>query len=119
MGRPIDADKMLAEESEAYIRAQAKITDKVTSNINYVVHTKLQRLIADTPTLDAVPVVHARWVPTCDTLKKCSNCGYDFAPTSMTNFCPQCGAKMGKDGDFEVILDPEHPLRTVRPAATK
>lgn len=50
------------------------------------------------PSEDVKPVVHAHWMMTCDTLKKCSNCGYDFAPTSLQHYCPCCGAKMDAYG---------------------
>ena len=55
--RLIDADKMAVEESEAYISAQCQIKDELMRSVNAVVHTKIQRLIADTPTVDAVEVV--------------------------------------------------------------
>lgn len=58
--RLIDADKMAVEESEAYISAQCQIKDELTMSVNAVVHTKIQRLIADTPTVDAVEVVRCK-----------------------------------------------------------
>lgn len=58
--RLIDADKMAVEESEAYISAQCQIKDELTRSVNAVVHTKIQRLIADTPTVDAVEVVRCK-----------------------------------------------------------
>ena len=50
--RLIDADQMAAEESEAYMNASLLIKDNVNSGINYVVHTKIQRLIADKPAVE-------------------------------------------------------------------
>ena len=59
--RLIDADKMAAEELAAFISAQAKITDAANRDINSIVHAKIQRLIANTPTVeDAVQVVRCR-----------------------------------------------------------
>lgn len=55
--RLIDADQMAVDESEAYMSAQVQITDDLEWLINFVAHSKIQRLIADTPTVDAVPVV--------------------------------------------------------------
>lgn len=60
-------------------------------------------VIEDMPTIDAVPVVHARWVdcyPDDEVMKKtvfeCSKCHgcvwVNFA--AYTRFCPSCGAKM-------------------------
>lgn len=53
------------------------------------------------PAVDAVPVVHARWVdipehPEWDQ-KMCSICGDYFCCTN--NYCPNCGAKMIGESD--------------------
>ena len=58
--RLIDADQMAVDESEAYMSAQVQITDDLKWLINFAAHSKIQRLIADTPTVDAVPVVRCR-----------------------------------------------------------
>lgn len=58
--RLIDADQMAVDESEAYMSAQVQITDDLEWLINFAAHSKIQRLIADTPTVDAVPVVRCR-----------------------------------------------------------
>lgn len=74
--RLIDADKMAVEESEAYISAQCQIKDELLRSVNAVVHTKIQRLIADTPTVDAVEVVRCRdclyYTPVDDNTGKCA-----------------------------------------------
>ena len=54
-----DLDKMAAEEFAAYMSAQLKVDD-VTRKVNEVVHMKIQQIIADTPTVDAVPVVRCK-----------------------------------------------------------
>ena len=58
--RLIDADKMAVDESEAYMSAQVQITDDLKWLVNFATHSKIQRIIADTPTIDAVPVVRCR-----------------------------------------------------------
>lgn len=58
--RLIDADQMAVDESEAYMSAQVQITDDLNRLVNFAAHSKIQRLIADTPTVDAVPVVRCR-----------------------------------------------------------
>ena len=59
--RLIDADKMAAEEFEAFISAQAKIADEALRIVNRIVHEKIRRLIADTPTVEnAVRVVRCK-----------------------------------------------------------
>ena len=52
--------------------------------------------IDNAPTVDAVEVVHGRWIDTPDemTKYKCDNpkCGFpSFVPW---NYCPNCGARM-------------------------
>ena len=59
--RLIDADRMAVDELAAFISAQAKITDAANRDTNNIVHEKIQRLIADTPTVeDAVQVVRCK-----------------------------------------------------------
>lgn len=67
--RLIDADKMAVDESEAYMSAQVQITDDLKWLVNFAAHSKIQRLISDTPTVDAVPVVRC---------KDCKYTGGDF-----------------------------------------
>ena len=62
--RLIDADKMATDELAAFILAQFKITDAANRDINSIVHAKIQRLIADTPTVeDAAQVVRCKDCP--------------------------------------------------------
>lgn len=58
--RLIDADQMAVDESEAYMSAQVQITDDLKWLVNFAAHSKIQRIIADTPTVDAVPVVRCK-----------------------------------------------------------
>ena len=59
--RLIDADRMAVDELAAFISAQAKIADEALRMVNSIVHAKIQRLIADTPTVeDAVQVVRCK-----------------------------------------------------------
>lgn len=59
--------------------------------------SEFNQMIDDEDTVDVAPAVHAHWITTGDTLKKCSNCGYDFMPTSLQHYCPCCGAKMDEE----------------------
>lgn len=60
--------------------------------------------LADAPTVEAVPVVHGRWVavPSSDMMTgkayKCSECQKMRYGSFMPNYCQNCGAKM----DLEV-----------------
>ena len=61
-----------------------------------------QMSLADVPTVDAVEVVHGRWVYDHWCEFKCSNCGElsNSKPyKGRENYCPNCGAKMDGDGN--------------------
>ena len=61
--------------------------------------------IKDAPKVDAVEVVHGRWihVPSSDMMTgkayKCSECGKMRYGSYMPNYCQCCGAKMDGDGN--------------------
>lgn len=59
----------------------------------------------EAPTVDAVEVVHGRWILADDgDGDVCSVCGTDFCniiyETGNWNYCPNCGAKMEAQHDF-------------------
>ena len=65
-------------------------------------------ILAQEPTVDAVEVVHGRWLKTgveagdpfdgnsvyCFDVFACSECGCHFDVSEAMNYCPNCGAKM-------------------------
>ena len=64
-------------------------------------HEEVMAVIASQETVDAVEVVHGRWVKAECSEKNgnsnCSNCGhFDW---NDCNYCPNCGAKMDGDGN--------------------
>ena len=62
----------------------------------------MANFIANAPTVDAVEVVHGRWILTNgeDGLYyDCSICGHCAGRGRKSNYCPNCGAKM--DGGNE------------------
>ena len=87
--RLIDADKMATNELAAFILAQLKTTDAANRDINRIVHEKIQRLIADTPT-----------VKNNDVAEQCPECGnevwlkWDVEGDGYTIYCPYCGYRM-------------------------
>lgn len=107
--RLIDADQMAVDESEAYMSAQVQITDDLKWLVNFAAHSKIQKLIADTPTIDAVPVVRCReckyWKPTG------SKAGYSFSymeyigGCEFTRYCCResdfCSYGERKEGDTD------------------
>lgn len=78
------------------------------SPTGYIHGDTVADMISDAPTVDAVPVRHAKWiygedcVAMCDGYR-CSNCGF-FVPWDYQhkfisyieeyNYCPNCGARM-------------------------
>lgn len=63
-------------------------------------------MISAMPTVDAVEVVHGRWihVPSSDMMTgkayKCSECGKMRYGSFMPNYCQICGAKMDMEVDI-------------------
>ena len=58
------------------------------------------------PTIDAVEVVHGRWIVVDDgvligkgTHFECSKCGTWESWGRLSKYCPNCGAKMDGDGN--------------------
>ena len=74
---------------------------KEQNRFNAAFRGGIRKALMETETasaVDAVPVVHGRWIKHCACVE-CSVCGYvcwaDSAPTY--DYCPNCGAKM--DGE--------------------
>lgn len=59
---------------------------------------EVERTIDEQPTADVQEVGHGKWIKSKNE-RKCSLCGYFyFTNTKSFNYCPNCGAKMDKDG---------------------
>ena len=61
------------------------------------------RKVNDLPAVDAVPVVHARWIDLRESHKdipkiECSNCRTMIIGLE-SKFCPKCGARMDAEED--------------------
>ena len=89
--RMIDADQMAVDESEAYMSAQVQITDDLKWLVNFAAHSKIQRLIADTPTVDAVPVVR------CRDCRKFKTYGCRMVASGYDDFCSYGERKEGAE----------------------
>ena len=89
--RLIDADQMAVDESEAYMSAQVQITDDLKWLVNFAAHSKIQRLIADTPTVDAVPVVR------CRDCRKFKTYGCRMVASGYDDFCSYGERKEGAE----------------------
>lgn len=49
----------------------------------------MAKMLADAPEIDAVPVVHGKWID-----DNCSVCGQYVYHGDARNYCPNCGARM-------------------------
>ena len=62
-------------------------------------------IVSNQPIVDAVPVRHGKWIhdgydhPHGVDWMHCSECGrrYVYCPAAMTNYCPNCGARMDEE----------------------
>lgn len=94
MARLIDADALYKEIKRIY--------DEHYCNSSYqFIHDffrAILRRIGRVPTVDAVPVVHGRWITDEKGVTYCVRCRIIDDYASVHNYCPNCGANM----DLEV-----------------
>lgn len=92
MPRLIDADALGICKAKRELFEKPEYADGWNSAIEIIENAK---------TIDAVPVVHGRWIwnetgkPDWEQFYTCSNCGDPEYWES--HFCPNCGAKMDLD----------------------
>ena len=90
--RLIDADALIEYIDE----------DHSYSGLPMAAHVLTMELLTYAPTIDAVEVVHGRWiaVPSSDMMTgkafKCSECNKMRYGSFMPNYCQNCGARMDK-----------------------
>ena len=105
--RLIDANAfnigLAVRDFDFFVKKQIKPWRKTsTADVGYSVAT-IADVLDMTPTVDAVEVVHGRWINRTkviygqeDVCFRCSHCGTDYyydAPERY-NYCPNCGADM-------------------------
>ena len=91
MTRLIDADALNAE---MYHKSFEVDDGRNIWNSGLWIRYKIfEEAIRDAPTIDAVPVVHGKWIytPTEQLRYRCSVCGKGCC---RFNYCPNCGADM-------------------------
>lgn len=60
--------------------------------------------VAGCPTVDAVPVVHGRWIYHDDDYYpwlECAECHWEYSGLKRYRYCPECGARMDSDDNAE------------------
>lgn len=101
MARLIDADALslpMIGDGDMQGRYTATMGCRGQGRVLAVAHELYLRMIADAPTVDAVPVVHGRWIKTYTCGGEwlwgydCDQCKADSPRRS--NYCPNCGANM-------------------------
>ncbi len=91
--RPIDADKLMVELNEA----------QVEYDENYRGLCLAKNRVYESPTIEAEPGIHARWIESEEGYFSCSNCHNDAMVElyeniqKLTPFCPYCGAIMNEE----------------------
>ena len=104
--RLIDVNDVIDEINEAI--SNIAFTSPYQSDISTMVSgmERVLDIVEDSPTVDAVEVVHGRWEPRKDAIgfvccSVCHDCNIygDWADGKKWNYCPNCGAKMDGDGN--------------------
>ena len=96
--RLIDANEPVGFLKEQRVKETGAFSKGVNKGLNIAISALRNAEI--TPTVDAVEVVHGRWVVENEESIRCPNCCFNRASIKMPlNYCPNCGAKM--DGGNE------------------
>lgn len=92
--------------------SRGKLLDSLPKN-DTVLSLDVRRIVVDAPAVDAVPVVHGRWIKRkkydMESRLYCSSCKqeYDYidgiyyivSGSELPFYCHNCGAKMDGEGD--------------------
>ena len=93
--RPINSDALYEKAKTAYENAPWQVRS---------IYGWFMNIITNEPTIDVVPVHHARWFfDEVEMEYVCSDCSTQ-APIGMSSYilhkyCPNCGARMDLDGE--------------------
>ena len=91
--RLIDANELLEKLGERYLATDPSDPEQLG-------YLNARIIVRNQPNIDAVPVVHGRWVFDRPNHYKCSVCDAMWSGVArFMKFCPNCGAKM--DGGAE------------------
>ena len=93
------ATEKCLKDANALIAEFEWLQSQVSSTTALEIKEHIQR-IKDAPTVDAVEVVHGRWIVENEESIRCSGCCFNRATIKMPmDYCPNCGAKMDGDGN--------------------
>ena len=99
--RLIDADALLEQMKKLY-QKRSEESNMTGDRAVCVTWNDAVFCINDAPTIDAVPVVHGKWIDDKSTIvgdiieRYCSLCGQRMSSyiCRLMPYCPNCGAKM-------------------------
>ena len=62
----------------------------------------MKKMVEKLPAADVAPVVHSKWEICCDGYYPyCKRCRNEPQGRVMTQFCPNCGAKMDEEVNYD------------------
>lgn len=62
----------------------------------------MKKMVEKLPAADVAPVVHSKWEICCDGYYPyCKHCRNEPQGRVMTQFCPNCGAKMDEEVNYD------------------
>ena len=104
--RPIDAEALEEKIENLITRFKPLGKKQVAEDYNFVL-----TVLSTAPTIEAKPVVHARWEEVREGRHICSNCKVKASLTSdeydymedLSDYCPYCGAQMDEGVKIPVI----------------
>lgn len=107
--RLIDADALKKTMKAALLQIIFSDADDEEIQEVQIGEKVVRDLVDEQPTIDAAPVVHARWERCFEDWRQqiegdeCSACGFKHYGTSIDHYhyCPACGAKMDEKEDEE------------------
>lgn len=94
-------EKRLIDAMDTVTKISKRVTPLIEQGCHQQrVYSEVLKCIAEASTVDAVEVVHGRWVHKGAWHIECSECKHILAHIGEAkNYCPNCGAKM--DGDLK------------------
>ena len=90
-GRLVDADKLMKRMCK---QCNFESGDEPCEPEECFIYNTIKY---DAPTVDAVPVVHGRWITDEKGVTYCGRCRIIDDYASVHNYCPNCGAKMDQE----------------------